>query len=84
VPCPRKLFGTGLGFEKIFYRFRPQELPVSRRRISADNEFSMFSAEQIVHESGPSHRVAFAWATIVTAMIIFWFGVYALLTGMSL
>jgi hypothetical protein len=44
----------------------------------------MFSAEQIVHESGPSHRVAIAWATIVTAMTVFWFGVYALVAGMSL
>jgi hypothetical protein len=57
---------------------------VSRRRISADNEFSIFSAEQIVHESRPSHRVAYAWATIVTAIAVFWFGVYALVAGMSL
>ena len=68
----------------IIYRFRPQELPVSRRRLSADNEFSMFSAEQIVRESRPSHRVTFAWATIVAAMAVFWFGVYALVSGMSL
>ncbi len=57
---------------------------MSRRRISADNEFSIFSAEQIVHESRPSHRVAYAWATIVTAIAVFWFGVYALVAGMSL
>ena len=53
---------------------------MSRRRISADNEFSMFSPEQIVHESRPSHKVALAWASIVTATALFWFGVFALVT----
>ena len=80
MPYPRKLSGTGLDSEKILSRFRPQELPVSRRRISADNEFSMFSPEQIVHESRPSHKVALAWASIVTATALFWFGVFALVT----
>ena len=56
---------------------------MSRRRISTDNEFSMFSPEQIIHESRPSHLVAVAWASIVIATSLFWCGIFAIVTWMS-
>ncbi|MCX7396491.1 MAG: hypothetical protein NT138_02295 [Planctomycetales bacterium] len=56
---------------------------MSRRRVSDDNEFSMFSPEQIVHESRPSHLVVVAWTSIAFATFLFWCGVFAIMTWMS-
>ncbi len=85
-PVPRppwKQIGTGLDSESIYHRLRTQELAVSRRRITADNEFSMFSPEQILHESKPSPLITAAWASIVIVTSLFWCGIFAIVTWMS-
>ncbi|MFO0999085.1 MAG: hypothetical protein U0936_02005 [Planctomycetaceae bacterium] len=56
---------------------------MSRRRITADNEFSMFSPEEILHDSKPSPLVTVAWASIVLVTSLFWCGIFAIVTWMS-
>ena len=70
-------------FETNIHRFRHQELHVSRRRITADNEFSMFSPEEILHDSKPSPLVTAAWASIVLVTSLFWCGIFTIVTWMS-
>ncbi len=56
---------------------------MSRRRITADNEFSMFSPEQILEESKPSSMVTIAWVSMVLMTSILWCGIFAFVNWMS-
>ena len=56
---------------------------MSQRRVTADNEFSMFSAEEILHDSRPSPLVTAAWMSIVLVTSLFWCGIFAIVTWMS-
>ena len=56
---------------------------MSRRRITADNEFSMFSPEEILQDSKPSPLVTAAWASIVLVTSLVWCGIFAIVTWMS-